>query len=104
MAAKYSVSGKLFFVIYFIEGVTRNYTIYVYDSGSMKCIKQKKILYTTHNSEVGMSVEKGEHFNFVEISPDDKYLIIGEIFNTILLDPIEKDENNKRYIHSFRTI
>ena len=43
MAAKYSVSGKLFFVIYFIEGVTRNYTIYVYDSGSMKCIKQKKI-------------------------------------------------------------
>lgn len=103
MAAKYSVSGKLFFVIYFIEGVTRNYTIYVYDSGSMKCIKQKKILYTTHNSEVGMSVEKGEHFNFVEISPDDKYLIIGDIFNTILLDPIQKDENNKRYIHSFRT-
>ena len=69
----------------------------------MKCIKQKKILYTTHNSEVGMSVEKGEHFNFVEISPDDKYLIIGDIFNTILLDPIQKDENNKRYIHSFRT-
>ncbi len=30
MAAKYSVSGKLFVVIYFIEGVTRNYTIYVY--------------------------------------------------------------------------
>ncbi len=56
----------------------------------MKCIKQKKILYTTHNSEVGMIVEKGEHFNFVEISPDDKYLIIGDIFDTNFINTIRK--------------
>ena len=98
IGAKYSVSGQLFFIISVMPGVMENYIIYVYDSKTMKCIKQKKILRATHPIRSGNP-------NSVEISPDDKYLIVSDIFNTISLYPIQENEDDERCtlgdFHSF---
>ena len=98
IGAKYSVSGQLFFIISVMPGVMENYIIYVYDSKTMKCIKQKKILRATHQIKSGNP-------NSVEISPDDKYLIVSDIFNTISLYPIQENEADERCtlgdFHSF---
>ncbi len=87
--AKYSVSGHLFFIISCIQGKVKSYVIYVYDSRTMKCIKQKKFLSVTHNREL---------FNSVEISPDDKYLIVGDIFNAISAYPLYENEEKKKIV------
>lgn len=80
---EYSVSGKLIFTVSRVNknGYT-NFIVNIYDANTMKCLKIKSI--KRFNSVKNFI----DYRNFIKISSDDKYLIISNQNNVLILYPI----------------